>query len=143
MKDFFTALLKLLTKDAGPAADAQGPAGQEAGGADLYEQMEDMRDHFENAASLTGAEGLAGWNVPSDPDISELLRAAEEGYRKGIMKEIKELASFHSADVPVQYGDGTASVEKMISLAELDTVLSMVLDPKSPDTPDGDEGPRP
>ena len=114
-----------------------------AGGADLYEQMEDMRDHFENAASLTGAKGLAEWNVPSDPDISELLRVAEEGYRKGIMKELKELASFHSADVPVQYGDGTASVEKMISLAELDTVLSMVLDPESPDTPDGDEGPRP
>ncbi|MCR5008245.1 MAG: hypothetical protein K6A76_06655 [Oribacterium sp.] len=43
---------------------------------------------------------------------------------KGIVNEIRELAKFHSVEVPVRYGDGTETVDKMLPLEELDVILS-------------------
>ena len=43
---------------------------------------------------------------------------------KRIMNEIRELAKFHSVEVPVKYGDGTEAVDKMLPLDELDVILS-------------------
>ena len=40
-----------------------------------------------------------------------------------IANEIRELAEFHSVEVPVQYGDGTEAVDKMLPLEELDLIL--------------------
>lgn len=40
--------------------------------------------------------------------------------------EIKELAEFHSVEVPVVYGDGEESTDKMISLTELEQILSEI-----------------
>lgn len=51
--------------------------------------------------------------------------------RESIINEIKELAEFYSVDVPVQYGDGSEAVDKMITLTELDGILSDVLKPSS------------
>ena len=39
------------------------------------------------------------------------------------VEEIKYLAEFHSDKVPVVYGDGEQSVEKMLPLYELSTIL--------------------
>ena len=40
--------------------------------------------------------------------------------------EIMELAKFHGVDVPIIYGDGTESVDRMVSITELGYILSMV-----------------
>lgn len=42
---------------------------------------------------------------------------------ESIVNEIRKLAKFHSVEVPVQYGDGTKAVNKMLSLEELDVLL--------------------
>ncbi len=42
---------------------------------------------------------------------------------KEVCDEIRKLARLHSTEVPVQY-DGTETVDKMISLKELDGILS-------------------
>lgn len=128
-KDIKKAMHRLFSRK----SLVQDPKGQEAGRPDPNRQIKDMERSFEGCIRITGTEGLADWNVPDKPDISKFLRDAEKSYRESIIKEIKELAGFHSVDIPVQYGDGTSSVEKMLSLAELDTILSMVLDPEEPD----------
>ena len=43
---------------------------------------------------------------------------------ESIVNEIRELAKFHSVEVPIQYGDGTNAVDKMLPLEELDVILS-------------------
>lgn len=43
------------------------------------------------------------------------------------IKEIMELADFHSVNVPVEYGDGTVSCEKMVPLSELNAILYEIL----------------
>ena len=40
-----------------------------------------------------------------------------------VMGEIKELAKLHSIEVPMIYGDGTETTDKMISLEELGRIL--------------------
>jgi hypothetical protein len=42
--------------------------------------------------------------------------------------EIKELAEFHSVEVPMVYGDGEEATDKMISLTELEQILSEIED---------------
>ena len=42
--------------------------------------------------------------------------------------EIEELAKFHSIEVPMVYGDGTETTDKMVSLEELGRILSEVED---------------
>lgn len=42
---------------------------------------------------------------------------------KSIVNEIRELAKFHSVEVPMVYGDGTEAVDKMLPLEELDVIL--------------------
>lgn len=43
------------------------------------------------------------------------------------INEIMELADFHSVGVPVEYGDGTVSHEKMVPLSELNAILYEIL----------------
>ena len=45
-----------------------------------------------------------------------------------VRKEIEDLANSHSVDVPVTYGDGVESTDKMISLEELSRILSEIED---------------
>ncbi len=45
-----------------------------------------------------------------------------------VMGEIKELAEFHSVEVPMVYGDGEETVDKMISLEELGRILAEIED---------------
>ena len=40
-----------------------------------------------------------------------------------VTDEIKNLAGFHSVEIPVVYGDGTESTDKMVSLEELGRIL--------------------
>ena len=42
-----------------------------------------------------------------------------------LLDEIEKLAEFHSVEVPVIYGDGTKSMEKMISMEELSKILEI------------------
>ena len=58
------------------------------------------------------------------PDIEEIL------------EEIKELARFHSVDVPCVYYDGTKSIDKMISLEELNRILYEVGHPETDEKTD-------
>lgn len=43
-----------------------------------------------------------------------------------IFDEIIELAKFHSVDVPIIYGDGEESTDKMISIHELKIILEEI-----------------
>ena len=45
-----------------------------------------------------------------------------------VMSEIKELAKFHSIEVPMVYGDGTETADKMVSLEELGRILAEIED---------------
>ena len=45
-----------------------------------------------------------------------------------VVGEIKELARFHSTDVPMVYGDGEETVDKMVSLGELSLILAEIED---------------
>ncbi len=45
-----------------------------------------------------------------------------------VMGEIKELAKFHSVEVPMVYGDGTETTDKMVSLEELGRILAEIED---------------
>ena len=55
-----------------------------------------------------------------------------EGFVRSVAKgEIAKLAAFHSVKVPIQYGDGTAAVDRMVSLEELGAILSEALEPDS------------
>ena len=54
--------------------------------------------------------------------------------RKDIIRnmtgEIKELADFHSVEVPVVYGDGTESLDKVLPLDELGHILYCIQNPE-------------
>ena len=52
-------------------------------------------------------------------------------FKEGIIDEIQELARFHAISVPAAYVDNTESTDKMISIAELDAILYMVLNPEN------------
>ena len=80
------------------------------------------------SAGHTNTKKPAEQNMPGRLDISESFHAADEQYRKDIIRRIKELAETHSEDIPVQHGDGASSDKRMISLTELDMILSTVLD---------------
>ena len=47
--------------------------------------------------------------------------------RESNRAEIISLAKFHGQDIPIVYGDGTESVDKMVSITELGYILDMVL----------------
>lgn len=47
---------------------------------------------------------------------------------KDIRKEIEQLAKFHSIEVPMVYGDGEETTDKMIPLEELERILSEIED---------------
>ena len=57
-------------------------------------------------------------------------------YRKewfiGVRDEIEKLAKFHSVEVPMVYGDGEETVDKMVSLEELGRILAEIEDAMSP-----------
>ena len=45
-----------------------------------------------------------------------------------VRNEIEELAKFHSVEVPMVYGDGEETTDKMVSLEELGRILSVIED---------------
>ncbi len=60
------------------------------------------------------------------------IAAHNTEYRKEwfeeVMCEIKELAKLHSVEVPMVYGDGTETTDKMVSLEELGRILAEIED---------------
>lgn len=80
--------------------------------------------------------GHTNTKKPAEQDMSGRLDmpgsfyAADEQYRENIIRKIKEFAETRSAEILVQHGDGTSSDERIISLTELDMILSTVLDPE-------------
>lgn len=42
------------------------------------------------------------------------------------VEEVKKLSDFHSYEVPIEYGDGTQTTEKMCPMYELDGILNRV-----------------
>lgn len=61
--------------------------------------------------------------------IDDVISAIRHGTPTAdIVSEIKELAKFHSEDVPCVYGDGEQTVEKYVDLVELGRILWEVLE---------------
>ena len=46
--------------------------------------------------------------------------------KEEVLREIEELARFHSVEVPMIYGDGTETTDKMVSLEELGRILAEI-----------------
>ena len=45
-------------------------------------------------------------------------------YINECIKEVKRLTNFHSYEVPIEYGDGTQTTEKMCPLYEINSILN-------------------
>lgn len=78
-----------------------------------------------------------GHDLVKDSILEQTKRIADIAvhntkYRKEwfeeVRGEIEELAKFHSIEVPMVYGDGTETTDKMVSLEELGRILSEVED---------------
>ena len=85
-------------------------------------------------ANVTAKEGHA---LVKDSILEQTKRLADMAvhntrYRKEwfeeVRSEIEELARFHSTDVPMVYGDGEETVDKMVSLEELGRILAEIED---------------
>ena len=71
---------------------------------------------------------------------NDLISAIRHGTpTTDIVSEIKELAKFHSEDVPCVYGDGEQTTEKYVDLVELGRILWEVLENEEEDTRDCDK----
>ena len=97
-----------------------------------------IRDYVNGVAhdleSVTAKEGHA---LVKDSILEQTKRLADIAvhntrYRKEwfeeVRSEIEELARFHSTDVPMVYGDGEETVDKMVSLEELGRILAEIED---------------
>lgn len=62
----------------------------------------------------------------ADIDVNN-TRYRKEWFEE-VMGEIKELAKFHSVEIPMVYGDGTETTDKMVSLEELGRILAEIED---------------
>ncbi len=88
----------------------------------------------QDLANVTANEGH---DLVKDSILGQAKRLADIAvhntkYRKEwfeeVMCEIKELARFHSIEVPMIYGDGTETTDKMVSLEELGRILAEIED---------------
>lgn len=88
----------------------------------------------QDLANVTANEGH---DLVKDSILGQAKRLANIAvhnteYRKEwfeeVMGEIKELAKFHSIEVPMVYGDGEETVDKMVSLEELGRILAEIED---------------
>ena len=88
----------------------------------------------QDLANVTANEGH---DLVKDSILGQAKRLANIAvhnteYRKEwfeeVMGEIKELAKFHSIEVPMVYGDGTETTDKMVSLEELGRILAEIED---------------
>lgn len=86
----------------------------------------------QDLANVTANEGH---DLVKDSILGQAKRLANIAahnteYRKEwfveVMDEIKELARLHSTDVPMVYGDGEETVDKMVSLEELGRILAEI-----------------
>ena len=84
--------------------------------------------------SVTANEGH---DLVKDSILGQAKRLADIAvhntrYRKEwfeeVAGEIKELAKFHSTEVPMVYGDGAETTDKMVSLEELGLILAEIED---------------
>lgn len=85
--------------------------------------------------ALENVTANKGHDLAKDSILEQTKRIADIAvhnakYRKEwleeVMGEIKELAKFHSIEVPMVYGDGTETTDKMVSLEELGRILSEI-----------------
>ena len=88
----------------------------------------------QDLANVTANEGH---DLVKDSILGQAKRLANIAahnteYRKEwfaeVRSEIEELARFHSTDVPMVYGDGEETVDKMVSLEELGRILAEIED---------------
>ncbi len=84
----------------------------------------------QDLANVTANEGH---DLVKDSILGQAKRLANIAvhnteYRKEwfeeVMNEIKKLAKFHSVEVPMVYGDGTETTDKVVSLEELGRILA-------------------
>ena len=98
-------------------------------------KIEDYVNGIEqDLANVTADEGH---DLVKDSILGQAKRLANIAahnteYRKEwfarVRKGIEELARFYSTDVPMVYGDGKETVDKMVSLEELGRILSEIED---------------
>ena len=67
-------------------------------------------------------------NRSLNEEIETLFVPTEQRYFLIRSSSIKELAKFHSIEVPMVYGDGTETTDKMVSLEELGRILAEIED---------------
>ncbi len=97
-----------------------------------------IRDYVNGVErDLENVTANKGHDLVKDSILEQTKRIADIAvhntkYRKEwfeeIVSEIKELARFHSTDVPMVYGDGEETVDKMVSLGELSLILGEIED---------------
>lgn len=97
-----------------------------------------IRDYVNGVEhDLENVTANEGHDLVKDSILEQTKRIADIAvhntrYRKEwfeeVMGEIKELAKFHSIEVPMVYGDGEETVDKMVSLEELGRILAEIED---------------
>ena len=97
-----------------------------------------IRDYVNGVEhDLENVTANKGHDLVKDSILEQTKRIADIAvhntkYRKEwfeeVMCEIKELAKLHSTDVPMVYGDGTETTDKMVSLEELGRILAEIKD---------------
>ncbi len=97
-----------------------------------------IRDYVNGVEhDLENVTANEGHDLVKDSILEQTKRLADIAvhntkYRKEwfeeVMGEIKELAKFHSIEIPMVYGDGTETTDKMVSLEELGRILFEIED---------------
>lgn len=98
----------------------------------------EIRDYVNGVThDLENVTANEGHNIVKDSILEQTKRIADIAvhntkYRKEwfeeVASEIKELAKFHSVEVPMVYGDGTETTGRMVPLEELGRILAEIED---------------
>lgn len=99
----------------------------------IESQREEVcKNHSENDVLLTYYFGLNDGLKDARDILDNYIATSNTKYRKEwfakVRSEIEELARFHSTDVPMVYGDGTETIDKMVSLEELGRIFAEIED---------------
>lgn len=97
-----------------------------------------IRDYINGVEhDLENVTANEGHDLVKDSILEQTKRIADIAvhntrYRKEwfeeVAGEIKELARLNSVEVPMVYGDGTETTDKMVSLEELGRILAVIED---------------
>ncbi len=97
----------------------------------IRDYVNGVEEDLENVTPNKG-HGLARASILEQTKRIADIAVHNTKYRKEwfekVRSEIEELAKFHSIDVPMIYGDGTETTDKMVSLEELGRILSEIED---------------